>query len=416
MDLKINKADLSFILIANLIIFQNPIMQFIPIAKYIDEVLTLFYAWVIVLNFSKFKRDWIRLFIILLIITILGIVGNFTSGISRSITIIALDILYFSKLFICAVGANCYFKRRILSEKSIGILAKELSLLIWIGVVCYICSYFANINMTYGVRYGIKCFKYIYSSPGMLSQYCILFFLIFIIDLSRGVTRKRVFRIILCSLFWVSTGRTRSIAIIASFIMLSIIMNNKIFSAQLPLKKKLRTLFNPIYVIGLLITIAFIGWDQVQHYFGAESTAARSLLLKSGFQIMHDYFPFGTGFATFGTEMAAQNYSPLYYLYGINSHWALVEGGSELTDCFWPAVAAEFGIIGLIMMIFLIFLLFKMMVITARYDKYCLLACIIFILYLLICSTGTSIFTAYTTTCFIVIFIGLTSIFNDKRL
>ncbi len=132
---------------------------------------------------------------------------------------------------------------------------------------------------------------------------------------------------------------------------------------------------------------------------------------------MSDYFPFGAGFATYGTEMAAKYYSPLYYKYGLNTHWALKEGGSELTDCFWPAVGAEFGFFGILLMALIVYLFCSMMYKLSKPSRYSAVAVLTYIAYLLISSIATSIFTAYTTTGFVVLIVGMVidSHYNTKR-
>lgn len=131
---------------------------------------------------------------------------------------------------------------------------------------------------------------------------------------------------------------------------------------------------------------------------------------------MKDYFPFGSGFGTFGTEIAAQYYSPLYYRYGLSSFWALTEGGSELTDCYWPAVGAEMGLFGVVLAAVLILLFFKVFIQSTRGYKYFSIATITYCVYLLISSTATGIFASYITAGFLIVCMAVINVDQTKRI
>ena len=75
--------------------------------------------------------------------------------------------------------------------------------------------------------------------------------------------------------------------------------------------------------------------------------APRYLFFYYGGKTANTYFPFGSGFATFGSDQAARNYSRLYYQYGFNSLFGMnIDDGSFLSDTFWPMAIGQFGWIG----------------------------------------------------------------------
>jgi len=86
-------------------------------------------------------------------------------------------------------------------------------------------------------------------------------------------------------------------------------------------------------------------------YVGNEGHVRIGMYLAS-FNIANDFFPFGSGFGSFGSLASISGgYSELYYTYGVdgigsNSEMAVAEGSHTLLDTFWPHIIAELGYIG----------------------------------------------------------------------
>ena len=409
MALRISRKNIIWLVLANLILWQNALLKVSSVFRYTDELLTLFFIYVLLTNSSRMKKDHIMLFGFLGAMIGIGIIGNLVSDIPRSGTAIMLDILYFSKLYICLIGAEIYFRKKYGFEGLSSFLAFEARIVAVTGAMLAVISQVINLGMTYKARYGIKSFQFVYSSPGILSQYGIIFLMILAFDLDRKSNQMwKYFCIVMLFVMWVTTGRARGIAAIMIWILLMLVSNKKaVKDKSVSLKIKIRKVLKPRYILIGAIGAAAVGLNQVLHYLGNDSNTARSLLMRGGFSVMRDYFPFGAGLATFGTEMAAKYYSPLYYTYGLNKHWALKPGGTELTDCFWPAVGAEFGFFGLISMAFIVCYFCKILIKMSGSSRFSLVAILTYIAYLLISSMATSAFTAYTTTGFVVLVVGL---------
>jgi hypothetical protein len=103
--------------------------------------------------------------------------------------------------------------------------------------------------------------------------------------------------------------------------------------------------------------VAVVAWEGIAsivdvtyaEYFGDTTTAARTLLYRDGFALAAHSFPFGVGFARFGSYMASQVYSPEYVGLGYPSIYGLAPGvrGPYLSDTFWPSIVGEAGYLGL---------------------------------------------------------------------
>lgn len=81
------------------------------------------------------------------------------------------------------------------------------------------------------------------------------------------------------------------------------------------------------FLFSLVITL---GWERFDAYYieGIERTdVARPLMNKAAWQILWDYFPFGSGLGTFATAASAVYYSPLWAQYDLNHVWGLTQWG-----------------------------------------------------------------------------------------
>jgi hypothetical protein len=103
------------------------------------------------------------------------------------------------------------------------------------------------------------------------------------------------------------------------------------------------------YHVALLGIIALaVGWGGISVYF-IKNTSNRALLLKYGIQVFKRYFPLGSGYATYGGQMAYTHYSKLYSEFGFDNVWGLnaVYGGTA-NDNFWPMIMAQLGLSGVL--------------------------------------------------------------------
>lgn len=120
------------------------------------------------------------------------------------------------------------------------------------------------------------------------------------------------------------------------------------------------------HALGVLLVFAIVvavSWHKIQYYFimGENETFdpsqiesfARPVLYMTGAQILVDYFPFGTGLASFATAASALDYSNVYYEYGIDKVHGLAPNldFNFICDTFFP-VLAQFGFVGLFMFIY----------------------------------------------------------------
>jgi hypothetical protein len=149
-----------------------------------------------------------------------------------------------------------------------------------------------------------------------------------------------------------------------------------------------------IMMIGGGIASFFVAKEQMEEYFGSGTKySPRLILIKDGFKLMMNHFPIGTGFATFGSSVASTYYSPLYTKLGYSKYWGMSKDYSAfLTDCFWPTIMAQFGVIGLICFIFVICCLFSLAIYKSKSNKASGMAMIMTLIYMIITSLAESSF------------------------
>ena len=77
---------------------------------------------------------------------------------------------------------------------------------------------------------------------------------------------------------------------------------------------------------------------------------------------MMKYWPIGTGWGAYGTDMAARYYSPLYTELGFEQAYGLSPNNYIYAhDNYWPAIMGEFGIIGVIIELMIFFCIYKIL-------------------------------------------------------
>ena len=104
--------------------------------------------------------------------------------------------------------------------------------------------------------------------------------------------------------------------------------------------------------IVVLILVLWFCKDKIILYYvdgmmnSREMWSRPAMLLTSG-RILYDYFPFGSGLASFGTFASGEYYSALYEAYGIDQLWGLSRNTRFfICDAFYPSLA-QFGVAGI---------------------------------------------------------------------
>lgn len=111
----------------------------------------------------------------------------------------------------------------------------------------------------------------------------------------------------------------------------------------------------------------------------------RERLLVDSIELANKNFPFGTGYGTFGSNIAFEKWSNLYNDLGYTQNL-------YLSDSFWPIIIGQNGWIGLIIFLMILLMYLKELFKLQKTNNYLALAGFSLFVYELICSIAESAF------------------------
>lgn len=379
---KINKSWIYYFFVICIygLVFQNFLQMHIPIFKYFDELLAVLGIPAIIYAIKIKDKNLISKYTLIIAISLfliffVGIFASLRYKYQPMVNVISDIIVVFKFFFVYYLARIILKQKELLKYKSY--ILKHIKLIIIFLFVFTIANYTFDI---FGgdIRYGIKSNRLFYGHTTYLSAVSV-FLLASIILFEEKLNYKYVFMILLVI---ATTLRAKALAFVAIFIILAIYL--------IKVNKKL-SIFK-LMILGIVSII--ISFSQIYFYFVEIDDSARSTLLKTSIEIANDYFPTGTGFATYGSHFSTEPYSPIYIKYNIQNIYGLSEDNAGfVSDSFWPMILGQFGYIGFVSYILCIILIFKK--VQKNYtqnSKYQYISKIACILYLLISSTAESAF------------------------
>jgi len=175
----------------------------------------------------------------------------------------------------------------------------------------------------------------------------------------------------------------------------------------------------------LFIVVIFVTREKIEFYFLQEVTGegdatdyvARFVLYSTSLLIFMDYFPFGSGFASFATHASGVYYSEIYPKYGIDIIWGLNKTfTSFVSDTYYPSLA-QFGIAGVCLYFsFWIYLIKKSLSLQIAKNIHYFLIILCVIVFFLIENVADATFTG-NRGFFVMLLTGYTmsNLYNDKE-
>lgn len=376
MKKNIKKIFITFIIIYLLI--SELLLNKINFLKYTDEIITIIFGIYI---FSKLitskiivKKELKNIFYSYITIIIIGILGNLLFKVQPNKLAITLDILSFSKIFICSIGLTIILGK----DETQSIINKfyiPSKLFLILATIFGIISLFIDIGMRGEKRFGFYAYNFLYGYEHIFSISVLIAYLF--LKNKEIVENQKI-------------GIYKILAIICMILTTkgpSLIWACSILIIENYFKKNSKLNIFIISIFALIIIL--LGQYQIKTYIQT-TDSPRYLLYKYSIINMDKYKPLGSGFATYGSDMASKYYSKLYYDYGFYNRYGMSEEQRWfLNDNYWPMIIGQFGIISTIIYIYIIYNLYKI-IINATIDsrlKGSIVSCVI---YLTIHSLGSS--------------------------
>lgn len=390
---RLSLRDFGWIVLYNIILLQFALQGTLPWFSYLDEMIAI----ILIVDYLFLRKHGVKsgashsefgMALLLVALLAIGFLGNAFNQITGNIGTIITDA------FTCVKFGIVFLLLMRLTNRKRNILYYveiEIKLLCIPMLVLMVMNWFVNIGMGSDIRFGLRSFVFIYRAPTVLVGIVCDF--IAVLTLRR---RKNALYIFLLIIVLASTFRSKAFGLIGLYIGLGWMLKR---GKRIGAKE-----FTALSVAGVII-----GWDQIVYYF-SNSSFARAALHAAAYQIANDYFPLGTGFATFASHMANINYSSLYYKYGLSSiHGLQASKANFASDTFWPIILGQFGWFGVVIFLLIIYALFKVIKRYSLYKDQYLAALTIFV-YLVISSTSESSYFHPTATTH---FFTLAIILND---
>ena len=317
--------------------------------SYFDEglsIICMFYVIILLLRNRLDSSDKISVLLLIAVIMI-GLLSNVISKLSYNWFSVFVDVISETKFLWTLFAFKYYITSTVYCNMS-KTLRSFSKWFCYLAGLFAILSQFVNLGMTENARYGIKSYKFIF--PMSFQFLAVALVAIAMLSISNKKHKNNLCYAFLCSGLILAT-KSSPLLFSVMFIFLLIYFQKR---AQL----KTRT------IVFMIVIVLLLGTFQIQTYLMNEN-APRYLFFYYGAKTANTYFPFGSGFATFGSDQAARNYSRLYYSYGFNNLFGMnPKDGSFLSDTFWPMAIGQFGWIGSVLYILIyirIFLSFKKM-------------------------------------------------------
>ncbi len=360
------------------------------IIGYSDEVLACILIAMIIYSIFRFQIRLLKTEYILLLcyigFAIFGLISTFIDPMQGW-------FLALSDMLVCSRFVIFYFAVRIL----LGGNFESDMMIIDISSVCRVFTIITtlialhDIFLTpffpkYDFRYFMYSLRLFFPHPTYMAVGCVT--AATVLMAANGTEEKKSTQIfntvcvfLLC-LLTALTLRSKAIAAAACIVMFYFLL------VRFNLKSKV-ILFGGGGALALII-----GWEQIMYYFstGAE-VYVRARLQIDSVMLANRSFPFGTGFGTFGSAIAAENYSPLYQELG----YSLLHGGSSddtrfLCDTFWSTVIAQTGWIGAVLFLIVVICFVIIVFRVQKVNKYYFWAALSIIVYELLSSVSEAAF------------------------
>lgn len=345
-------------------------------------------------NKSIHKLD-AKIILLVLVLGLIGALSNINSGLTNNLKSCISDYFALYKTFLILVFTREIFDD-ISADRFVRFLLPICKLYIYICAITGIFSQFIDIGMATGERrYGIRPFGFVFYNnvfpTTILISYMVVYF-------SQMKYRSKQYLFYLVALCLILHTKGTFLIFLVFMLYYMFFLKNRDFKTK--------------YIIYLLPILLYVFSYQVETYI-SNVNSVRMVLIINGLRTAFDYFPFGSGFSTYGTNEAALNYSPLYYKYGFDKMWGMgPDDNMFLNDGYIAGILGEEGLIGTLFFLLLVITTCRIVFSYKSCDLSYRAVVIGVFLCLLVSMTATGIFKSISGV-FMMLTIGI--LFNNNR-
>lgn len=344
-------------------------------------------------NKIRFKNNSSTIILLITTITLIGLIGNvFHMELQSSWIAIFKDIIAFIKFPLVLTIMSSY---NITKTKNRKIIVSFCKFYIVLLAIFALIGYFTDLGV-YIDDYSkpFRTFEFYYSHCTFMVSTVLCLVAVLIAD---GRKRNRKFIFLGCLVMMMSQ-RTKAVFISLMTVILMLIGTNKI--SLFLIKTKEYLVINKKRVIPMTIVLSCIAWliarNRINLFWQYGFSSARPALYMTGILIAMDYFPLGSGFATFASSISGEYYSGVYAKYGIDNVLGLTRNSySFMADAYLPYIYGQFGFVGFVLYSATIIKLMKNSITNLK-DYNSIAAILVMWMYLLFASTAETIFTNST--------------------
>lgn len=352
MNLKIprNKKAVGLFLIYIAIIMGD----FVSSLSYCDELATVFFLGVlfVIAMRKKVRQDDFVMFFCLLCIAFLGLISSVLSNINVSLKAQLIDALWLFKNYAGYLGIKYCLNRKAEQDAFLDMAVIVAKLFVVLSFVGAIINLLFETGMTDGdKRYGLRAYSFICGNSG---HYGLIVAICLALILAKENRKDYIWLYsIMGTICIIATTKFMPIIVVLVYWGLKF---QKVY-------KKIKVRY---MVVGGGI-LAFAGRFQIMHYI-KDLNHPRMRLLIYGFKTAKMYFPFGSGYATYGSEMARRYYSQLYDFWGFNNYYGLSRANSScLNDGYIAMIVGQFGFFALLLYAVIMYIIYKQTVQNTLY-------------------------------------------------
>lgn len=337
--LNLRLSEVLWFLLINGLLFQSFLTKYIAAAGFLDEAVTILLSVCAISSYVGYRENKTTVLSymeraglgMLMLVAFLGFLSGYISQVQPNIMPISIDFFACAKFPVALISGFIVFRD---NAEIFPLLLREVKGVLILMLPFALINQFVDIGMRYDVRYGLYSFQFLFGHPASLAAVVVGFLVLLLAE-----AKKNTIWQFLCWLFLISSLRSTAIAFAA-------------FSFLVWLFSRKRGRVGVGQILAFTSVVIYFGWSQIQYYFFELDGSARRKLLDVGIEIANRFFPLGSGFATYGSNVTGlrEYYSSLYSQYGLSGVFGLtVENSSFLSDSFWPILFGQFGWVGTVL-------------------------------------------------------------------